>query len=526
MTNIEKDNWYYIEKNNFIGDDDYISYIEVKLQDYTDIEAYTNGANDNKEFSTSASQRIEMLKCAEIPTSEKYCKKDLYYNSQEQELTEAPEEGYQFYDNKKKEAGTFPIPAKLNSGYIWTDGNSSDKYIECTIQNRIYKIQLNPGEQVTTTGTTMLYEIYHNGMYINNNYSADSKMSSDKNPITKPTKSNYTFKGYYTGTNGSGKQIITSTGHLNSEFNATDFSADSTLYAYWTENSYTLTYNNQSGSGCSTKTFTPGNKFSNYNCTPTRTNYDFEGWYTSTGGSGTKYTSTTTMPSKNLTLYANWEASYSDTINGERCIGTTKYYITYCQPQSIGTGAKCKYNKKNGVSSSGTVTRQSLTMCSSSGTTTTSDYTQAKMVSGTWYIYKKAGYVHDSTCSISLYQYGSSSPIGCGDASLVTQYAIGSINNKTVYLKTNSSGNPSEIAKYPISSSKSKIFIKIYIKSTEFTADVLGPLGGDESKLTTINAGSATINGTKYYAVWIAETCNKSQSTCNPTGTSLTSIKW
>ena len=163
-------------------------------------------------------------------------------------------------------------------------------------------------------------------------------------------------------------------------------------------------------------------------------------------------------------------------------------------------------------------------MCSSSPTT--SGYTQAKMVSGTWYIYKNPGYVHDSQCSTSLYQYGTSGPIGCGDSSLITENSIGTIGNKTVYLKTNSSGVPSEKKTYPISSSKSKVFIKIYIKSSEFTAHPLGPLGGTESKLSSINAGSASINGTTYYGVWIAETCNTSSSTCNPTGQSLSSITW
>ena len=52
-------------------------------------------------------------------------------------------------------------------------------------------------------------------------------------PITPPTRSGYTFGGYYTGTNGSGTQYYTADGSSARTWNLT---SATTLYAKWTAN--------------------------------------------------------------------------------------------------------------------------------------------------------------------------------------------------------------------------------------------------------------------------------------------------
>lgn len=75
--------------------------------------------------------------------------------------------------------------------------------------------------------------------------------------ITAPTKAGYDFAGYYDGDNGTGNQIINASGvWLKDKTNFTDNSATAkwivranhTLYAKWTEKTYSLTFSSTNGS--------------------------------------------------------------------------------------------------------------------------------------------------------------------------------------------------------------------------------------------------------------------------------------
>ena len=70
-------------------------------------------------------------------------------------------------------------------------------------------------------------------------------------------------------------------------------------------NTYTLTYNNNSGSGCSSKTGTYGSTWGTL-CTPTRSGYTFQGWY----DGSTQVTKDTTV-SGNRTVTAKWKQNCS-----------------------------------------------------------------------------------------------------------------------------------------------------------------------------------------------------------------------
>ncbi len=77
-------------------------------------------------------------------------------------------------------------------------------------------------------------------------------------------------------------------------------------------NKYTLTYNNNGGSGCTTKEIIALRTLGTL-CTPTKTNYRFVGWFTSLSG-GTRVTSET-VPTGNMTVYAQYlpEFTYTGT---------------------------------------------------------------------------------------------------------------------------------------------------------------------------------------------------------------------
>lgn len=116
--------------------------------------------------------------------------------------------------------------------------------------------------------------------------------------LPTPTRTYYTFNGWFTAQTGGEKVVATS------KFARTD---DLTLYAQWTLNSFVVTFDANGGS-------TPTSSLRAY-CgetlgtlpTPTRDYYNFLGWYTATSG-GTKVTNTTKYDvAKDITLYAMWE---------------------------------------------------------------------------------------------------------------------------------------------------------------------------------------------------------------------------
>ncbi|MDR1220885.1 MAG: InlB B-repeat-containing protein [Treponema sp.] len=121
------------------------------------------------------------------------------------------------------------------------------------------------------------------------------------------TKSGYTFSGWNTNASGTGTSYA-----ANSSYTVT---ATITLYAKWTAQAqYTVTFNADGGSftgGSATQTQTAligGSVGSSMPSNPTKSGYTFGGWYTSTGGGGSQFTSSTTVTG-NITVYANWTAA-------------------------------------------------------------------------------------------------------------------------------------------------------------------------------------------------------------------------
>ena len=77
--------------------------------------------------------------------------------------------------------------------------------------------------------------------------------------------------------------------------------------------SLVLTYNNNGGSGCYSKSIVKGGTYGAL-CTPVRDGYSFDGWYTA-ASDGTKITSSTSVTvTANQTIYAHWTASTNPVI--------------------------------------------------------------------------------------------------------------------------------------------------------------------------------------------------------------------
>ena len=222
-----------------------------------------------------------------------------YYGNYIEQLAVEPSPGYyiNYWSNGHDVLYGTPYSMRIYSSYITAYFAPS-----------IYTINLD--KQSGSDGSSTIYLKYNAGWYSN------SGATASISTISKPTRIGYTFQGYYTGTNGSGTKIIDSTGKIvGSQTYTTN---NTTLYAYWTANTYAVTLDRQGATNGTTSVTATYNSAMPSITVPTKTGYTFQGYYTGTSGGGTKYYNSngTSERSYNIagktTLYAYWiPISYS-----------------------------------------------------------------------------------------------------------------------------------------------------------------------------------------------------------------------
>lgn len=110
-------------------------------------------------------------------------------------------------------------------------------------------------------------------------------------------KTGHTFAGWNTAANGGGTDFLAGSTH-------TIGAADVTLYAQWTINSYTVSFNSNGGSSVNSQSVTYESTASQPS-DPTRTGYTFAGWYADAGLTAA-YDFATPIGAADVTLYATW----------------------------------------------------------------------------------------------------------------------------------------------------------------------------------------------------------------------------
>ena len=241
--------------------------------------------------------------------------------------------------------------------------------------------------------------------------------------LCTPTRTGYTFAGWKNGTT-----TVTSTSKATANIKVT---------AQWNANSYTLKYNDNGGSGCSSKTITKthGSKWGTL-CTPTRTGYTFAGWK-----NGTTTVTSTSKATANITVTAQWTIkSYTLRYNdngGSGCSTKTitkthgSKWGTLCTPTRSGYSFSGWKNGTTTVTSSSTATANitvtaqwtALTQKTYRGTVKLKDY-YGNTVSG--YDQSISCKTYDSSCQAST----STKYIGTRSGTLVV------INSQTFTLNT------------------------------------------------------------------------------------------
>ncbi|MBR2392935.1 MAG: InlB B-repeat-containing protein [Alphaproteobacteria bacterium] len=165
-----------------------------------------------------------------------------------------------------------------------------------------YAVTLNDNNGVGGQGT--VYQTYTVGWY--DNAAGGASLES----IVLPTRNGYTFMGYY---DSKGTLVIGTDGLLPAN---NTYTADITLVAQWTPNSYTIKYNLNGGyyaGNSNPETYTIEDAFVLSN--PTKRGYDFGGWF-SDSGFNTSVTEISAGTIGNKEFWAKWTpVTYKITYN-------------------------------------------------------------------------------------------------------------------------------------------------------------------------------------------------------------------
>ena len=140
---------------------------------------------------------------------------------------------------------------------------------------------------------------------------------ADMPSITKPTRTGYTFGGYFTQQNGGGEKYYNADGTSAKQYDKTD---GLMLYAKWSANSYTVTFDMQGGIGGTASESAAYDSAMPSITPPTRIGYTFGGYYTAANGEGVQYYYANGESAKAYdidgacTLYAKWTANTYDVV--------------------------------------------------------------------------------------------------------------------------------------------------------------------------------------------------------------------
>nr|MCR5041367.1 InlB B-repeat-containing protein [Clostridia bacterium] len=207
-----------------------------------------------------------------------------------------------------------------------------------------YTVTLN-NQSATSAGFTAIYQKYNTGWY------SDSAATNSISSITRPAKTGYTFGGYYTSTGGGGNQYITAAGAISA--GNTVVTGNTTWYAKWTANSYTIKFNgNGSTSGSMSDLAMTYGVAKNLTANAfAKTGYTFLGWSTSNTATSATYSNSqsvsnlTSAANGTVTLYAVWATNaYTVSFNGNGATSgeMADQSFTYDVAQNLSANAYAK----------------------------------------------------------------------------------------------------------------------------------------------------------------------------------------
>lgn len=270
----DKDGGTKVDKNTKVtGSATY--YAHWSSEDYVTVKYINNG----KSFSSENYKKGSDVKIIAAPKAER---------------------GYEFLHWSTKEKHSGPLEFFTPGEY---DPGETEKKLkeDLTLYAHWDKLKAYTVTFNANGGSSVGNKTYYNGEKLGADMPAD------------PTRSGYSFEGWYTKQDG-GSKVDKNTA----------VTKNITYYAHWeklSEITYTVTFNSYDRS--STKTYHKGETLgANMPADPPRSGYSFSGWYTAETG-GSKVDKNTAV-TKNVSYYAHWTEApaYLNSCTKSPCLGT------------------------------------------------------------------------------------------------------------------------------------------------------------------------------------------------------------
>lgn len=225
------------------------------------------------------------------------------------------------------------IDATVSPGYTWSKWSDNDSengiddtsYLKSSVSTKANSLTM-PDTDLSLKANAIAnkYTITFNANGGTTSTTSKSvTYNSTYGTLPTPSRTGYSFNGWYTATNGGKKKTSSSTYTI---------IGNSTLYAQWTPIKYTIVFNANGGTG------SMNNMTCSYNTTYTltanaftRKNYTFMGWATSANGSVVYKDKASVKNLKNtattITLYAVWQQQGTVQIMVDNVFKTAQAYV-------------------------------------------------------------------------------------------------------------------------------------------------------------------------------------------------------
>ena len=243
-----------------------------------------------------------------------------WYNWAYCKFSASPAPGYSFYAWYTNQEGTSGENKSTSITESSVTGNATQKRF-VKFDPIQYTITFNKQSGTGGTGSAKVH-------YDDDDFTVST--------VSVPTRTGYTFGGYYTAADGGGVQIVNASGAWQS--NKTNYldangkwikAENTTVYAKWTAKTYSVSFNSHGGSSVADKTVTYDATYGTLT-NPTRAGYTFNGWFTAETG-GTQVTSSTKVQITSAqTLHAHWTANeYTVSFNSHGGSSVANKTVTY-----------------------------------------------------------------------------------------------------------------------------------------------------------------------------------------------------
>ncbi|WKT76419.1 InlB B-repeat-containing protein [Lysinibacillus fusiformis] len=190
------------------------------------------------------------------------------------------------------EKASAPTPAPTKAGYTFGGWYTDITYTESYDFNNKITANTTIYAKWEPLNYTVNFEMNGGNLVPDQSIVHGEKASE---PTPAPTKVGYTFGGWYKDA-----------GYTETYDFTNIITENTTIYAKWNAQTYTVSFNTDGGSAISNQSVAHGEKASEPTPAPTKVGYTFEGWYKDVG-----YTQTydfTSVITENTTIYAKWNA--------------------------------------------------------------------------------------------------------------------------------------------------------------------------------------------------------------------------